>query len=164
MPEAAAAHFQRVLLHGRPVGELLFLLPDEKLKAGRFDPDSWRLNDDEVGLLLVDASVAPLLAAPPPADVGHAADRIGVIVLGDGLKAADPFWSARVFFSLPEGAASQHLALAVRSVFRILEDRALSSRARLARWPTARARSAPSSRSASLWRPNGIRRSCSRRS
>lgn len=132
MPEAAAARFQKVLLHGKPVGELLFLLPDEKLKAGRFDPNGWRLNDDEVGLLLVDASVAPLLETPPPAEVGHAADRIGVVVLGDGLKSADPFWSERVFFSLPEGAASHHLALAVRSVFRILEDRAFSSRARRA--------------------------------
>lgn len=132
MPEASAPSFQKVLLHGKPVGDLLFLLPDEKPRAGRFDPRTWRLADDEVGILLADASVAPLLLAPPPPDVGHAADRIGVIVLGEGLKAADPFWSARIFFSLPEGAASLHLARAVKSVYRTLEDRALSARARRA--------------------------------
>ncbi|MGH9399459.1 MAG: hypothetical protein ACRD00_03760, partial [Thermoanaerobaculia bacterium] len=130
MPEAPAARFQKVLFHGKPVGELLFLLAEEKLQPGRFDPKSWRLKDDEIGVLLADASLARQLAAPPPPDVGQAADRVGVIVLGDSLDSADPFWSARVFFSLPEGAASLHLARAVRSVFRILEDRTVSARAR----------------------------------
>ena len=132
MREAGSLRFKRVLFHGKPAGELLFLLPEEKLKPRPFDANAWRLADDEVGLLLADASVAPRLCAPPPPDIGEAADRIGVVVLGDGLTAADPFWSARVFFSLPESAASLHLARAVKSVFRILEDRAVSARARRA--------------------------------
>ena len=127
MSEAGPARFQRVLFHGKPVGELLFLLPEEKLRP--FGPD-WQLAEGEVGLLLADASVVPLLSAPPPANVGEAADRIGVVVLGEALRSADPFWSARIFFSLPEGSASHHVARAVKSVFRILEDRALSVSAR----------------------------------
>lgn len=130
MPEAGSPRFQRVLFHGKSVGELLFLLPEEKLKTRPFDAGAWRLADDEVGLLLADAAVATALTVPPPAGIGEAADRMGVIVLGDGLTAADPFWSARVFFSLPQGAASLHLARAVKSVCRILEDRAVSARAR----------------------------------
>src|SRR5215468_10339957 len=99
VPEAAP-RFQRVLFHGKPAGELLFLLPEEKLRPRAFDAGTWRLADGEIGILLADPSVAAQLTAPPPAGIGEAADRVGVIVLGDGLTAADPFWSARVFFSL----------------------------------------------------------------
>jgi HD-GYP domain-containing protein (c-di-GMP phosphodiesterase class II) len=130
VPEAPAARFQKVLFHGKPVGELLFLLAEEKLQPVPFDPKGWRLKDDEIGVLVADATVAKQLAGPPPKDVGESADRVGVIVMGDSLTSADPFWSARVFFSLPEGAASLHLARAVKSVFRILEDRTVSARAR----------------------------------
>jgi len=130
VPEAGSPRFQRVLFHGKPVGELLFLLPEEKLKARPFDAKTWRLAADEIGLVLADASIAPELCAPPPPGVGQAADRIGVIVSGDGFPVSDPFWSARMLFSLPAVAASLHLALAVKSVFRFLEDRAAWARAR----------------------------------
>jgi HD-GYP domain-containing protein (c-di-GMP phosphodiesterase class II) len=129
VPEAGSPRFHRVLFQGKPVGEVLFLLPEEKLERRPFG-SAWRLANDEVGLLLADGSLAPLLCAPPPPDIGEAADRIGVIVLGDDLPAAHAFWSARVFFSLPERAAPLHLARAVKSIFRFLEDRAASARAR----------------------------------
>ena len=130
MPEAGFPRFHRVLFHGEPVGELLVLLFGEKPEPRPFDAKAWSLGEGEVGVFLADALVAPSLCAPPPLDTGEAADRIGVLVLGDELPGADAFWSARVFFSLPEGAAPLHLARAVKSIFRILEDRAASARAR----------------------------------
>jgi HD-GYP domain-containing protein (c-di-GMP phosphodiesterase class II) len=131
VPPAGSTRFQRILFHGRPAGDLLSLLPEEALEARRFDAGGCRLAHGEIGLVLADADLARDLHAAPPPSLGEAADRIGVVVLGESLpKNADPFWTARVFFSLPEGAASHHLARAVRSLFRILEDRALSVRAR----------------------------------
>jgi HD-GYP domain-containing protein (c-di-GMP phosphodiesterase class II) len=130
VPAAGPTPFQRVVFHGRPVGEPLLLPPEEKAEARRLEGGGWRLAEGEIGILVADASVARALSAPPPVGLSDAADRVGVVVLGEGLaKDADPFWSARVFFSLPEGAASHHLARAVKSLFRILEDRALSARA-----------------------------------
>jgi HD-GYP domain-containing protein (c-di-GMP phosphodiesterase class II) len=93
-------------------------------------PGSPAFASDEVAVLLCDPSVSDLLAAPPPADLGEAADRIGVLLLGEPLPSTDPFWRTRLYFSLPEEAGVEHLARAVRSLFRILEDRAVAARAR----------------------------------
>ncbi len=129
MPPGQPSGFRRVVLHGRPVAELLFHLPDEKLEPRRFSFD-WRLAENEVAVVLYDASLARALDGAPPASVGTAADRIGVLLVGERPGDIDPFWSARLYFSLPEGASSEHLARAVRSLFRVLEDRTRSARAR----------------------------------
>ncbi len=71
-----------------------------------------------------------MLSDPPPFNLGEGADRMGVLLLGDRLGPVDAFWSARLYFSLPESASTEHLARAVKSLFRILEDRAVSARAR----------------------------------
>lgn len=129
MPPGQLSGFRRVVLHGRPVAELLFHLPDEKLEPRRFSFD-WRLAQNEIAVVLYDASLAGALDGAPPASVGTAADRIGVLLVGERPGDIDPFWSARLYFSLPEGASSEHLARAVRSLFRVLEDRTRSARAR----------------------------------
>ncbi|MGH9317425.1 MAG: HD domain-containing phosphohydrolase [Thermoanaerobaculia bacterium] len=130
MPSSQTDGFRRVLLHGRPVGELLSLFPEEGLQPRPLRPESLRFAADEVAVLLCDPSVSDLLAAPPPAGLGEGADRVGVLLLGNPPASADPFWSTRLYFSLPEEAAAEHLARAVRSLFRILEERVTSARAR----------------------------------
>ena len=129
MPPGQPSEFRRVVLHGRPVAELLFHLPDEKLEPRRFSPD-WELAANEVAVVLYDASLGRALDGPPLSSVGTAADRIGVLLVGDRPGDIDPFWSARLYFSLPEGASSEHLARAVRSLLRVLEDRSRSASAR----------------------------------
>ncbi|MEO8190619.1 MAG: HD domain-containing phosphohydrolase [Acidobacteriota bacterium] len=121
--------FRRVVLHGRPVAELLFHLPGERLEPRSFSLN-WQLAGDEVGVVLYDASLHRALDGPPLSVVGTAADRIGVLLVGERPGDIDPFWSARLYFSLPEGASSEHLARAVRSLLRVLEDRARSAAAR----------------------------------
>lgn len=130
MPPSQTDGFRRVLLYGRPVGELLSLFSEERLQPRPLRAESLALAADEVAVLLCDPSVSDLLAVPPPADLGEGADRVGVLLLGERLVSADPFWSARLYFSLPEDAAAQHLARAVRSLFRVLEERVTSARAR----------------------------------
>ena len=132
MPPKETGGFRRVLLHGRPVGELLFLLPEERLESRPLRPDSLSLASDEVAIVLLDPSLAGALTTPPAVELGQGADRIGVVLLGEKSGGLDPFWSARLYFSLPEAASPEHLARAVKSLFRILEDRTLSARARLA--------------------------------
>ncbi|MCA1581561.1 MAG: GAF domain-containing protein [Acidobacteria bacterium] len=129
MPPGQPSGFRRVVFHGRPVAELLFHMPDEKLEPRRFSVE-WCLGENEVAVVLYDASLARALDGPPPASVGTAADRVGVLLVGERPGDIDPFWSARLYFSLPEGASSEHLARAVRSLFRVLEDRTRSARAR----------------------------------
>lgn len=124
--------FRRVLFHGRPVEELLSRFADERLKATKFLPHSWSLGQNEVGVLLYERSLSGMLSDPPPSDLGQGADRIGVLLLGERLGTVDPFWAARLYFSLPESASTEHLARAVKSLFRILEDRAVSARDRRA--------------------------------
>jgi HD-GYP domain-containing protein (c-di-GMP phosphodiesterase class II) len=90
----------------------------------------WRIAADEVVVVLCDPGVAPALAQPPPEGLGEGADRMAVLRIGDDAGAPDPFWSARSYFSLPRGVSAEHVGRAVRSIFRILEDRASSARAR----------------------------------
>jgi len=130
MPSGDAAVFQRVLFHGRPVGELLSFLAGEEIKPIPFRPFEWRLGGGEGGVLLADKSMSGMLVHPPPAHLGEGADRAGLLLLGEGLGAADPFWTARLYFSLPEDAEREHVARAIRSLFRVLEERAVSARAR----------------------------------
>ncbi len=121
-----------MLLHGRPIGELLFLLPEMQLDKRPFQSESLTLLEKDVAVVLCDHASADLLAVPPPAELGEGADRLGVVYLGEKPSRLDPFWSARLYFSLPEGAPGEHLARAVQSLFRILEDRAVSAQARRA--------------------------------
>ncbi len=128
MPPTEPTGFRRVLFHGRPVADVLSLLPKEPIEARPFRPESFALADDEIGVLFFEPSLSAALAEPPPPELGLGADRVGLLVLADELgPAVDPFWAARVFFSLPEDAGAAHRAQAVRSLFRILEDRALSA-------------------------------------
>jgi HD-GYP domain-containing protein (c-di-GMP phosphodiesterase class II) len=132
VPPTQPTGFRRVLFHGRPPSETLALLTKEAIEARPFHPESLRLADDEVGLLLWDASLSAALQEPPPPELGSGADRFGVLLCGESLGPADPFWKARLYFSLPDGAPESHLARAVASLFRILDDRAISVRARRA--------------------------------
>lgn len=130
VPSSPTRGFRRALFYGRPVAELLSLLPEEHLEARPFQPWSWSLAPDEVGILLFESSLSGMLSTPPPSDLGEGADRVGLLLLGDRLGTMDPFWSSRLYFSLPEDASTEHLARAVKSLFRILEDRTVSARDR----------------------------------
>jgi HD-GYP domain-containing protein (c-di-GMP phosphodiesterase class II) len=123
--------FRRVFLHGGD-WDAARLLPGETVSVRRAGAGNWDLESEEVGVLLCDRSVVGALAEPPPDDLGEAADRLGVLLVGGGepFTRMDPFWSTRTYFSLPENPPPEHLSRAVRSVFRILEDRARSARAR----------------------------------
>jgi HD-GYP domain-containing protein (c-di-GMP phosphodiesterase class II) len=133
VPPAQPSGFRRVVFHGDPAAGLraLSFPPDERAEARPFQPN-WKLRSDEIAVVLFDRSLGAALGEPPRADVGEGADRIGVLVLGDadGPGVLDPFWSARVFFSLPSSPPAQHLVRGVRSLFRVLEERAISTRAR----------------------------------
>jgi HD-GYP domain-containing protein (c-di-GMP phosphodiesterase class II) len=96
-----------------------------------FRADGWSLESDEVGLVLGDASLSGALSGPPPDGLGAQADRVALVHLGepDGL---DPFWSARLLFSVPADAAPEHLERAVRSSYRLLEERSRSAHDRRA--------------------------------
>ncbi|MGH9368064.1 MAG: HD-GYP domain-containing protein [Thermoanaerobaculia bacterium] len=130
MPPAESTGFRRVLFHGRPAGEPLSLLREEAIEARPFRPESFGLGADEIAVVLLDPSLAGAFAEPPPPELETGADRTGLILLGGDPGPADPFWTARLFFSLPEEAGAPHVARAVRSLFRILADRAISARAR----------------------------------
>ncbi len=127
--------FRRVLFHP---GGLARLATSAVAAAGEgvtlrpFRADAWSLAADEVGLLLADGSLLPALAEPPPSNVGQAADRIALLFVGGAPEAVDRFWSARVSFVLPEGAGQAHVARAVASLLRLLEDRARGARDRRA--------------------------------
>ena len=119
--------FRRVLFHGRPVADLLPLLPEPRVEARAFRPLSWSLAKGEIGVLLLDPSMSGMLADPPPPDLGEGADRIGVLLCGERLPVTDPFWKTRLFLSLPENGTREHLVRALRALFRMLEDRAASA-------------------------------------
>jgi HD-GYP domain-containing protein (c-di-GMP phosphodiesterase class II) len=130
VPPTKLTGFRRILFHGRPAVEPLSLLGSEAIEARPFRPESFRLADDEIGVLLFDDSHEAAVGEPPPPELSAGADRFGVLVLGEEPRRADPFWTARTFFSLPKDAGPPHIARAVRSLFRVLEDRAHSARAR----------------------------------
>jgi len=116
---------RRVLFHGR--GSLLApALAGAAERCEPFRADGWSLESDEIGLILGDASLSAALSGPPPDGLGSAADRVALVHLGEpgGL---DPFWSARLLFSLPADAAPAHVERALRSCHRLLEDRARSA-------------------------------------
>jgi HD-GYP domain-containing protein (c-di-GMP phosphodiesterase class II) len=117
--------FRRRLLHGRraEISALLASLPSEGIEPVEFSRPALLLEEGEVGVLLVDRPLHGELAAPPPDGIGEASDRLGAVVVGERSGAADPFWPPRVWFSLPEDAPDHHVARAVRSVFRFLEER-----------------------------------------
>ncbi|HEY7111742.1 MAG TPA: HD domain-containing phosphohydrolase [Thermoanaerobaculia bacterium] len=132
MPPAESTQFRRVLFHGRPAEALLARLSGEGVEARTFRADSFRLADDEVAVVLADPSLAAGLSEPPPPELGLGAERCGLLLAGEEPASADAFWTARILFSLPEGAPDAHRLRAVRSIFRVLEDRAVSARARRA--------------------------------
>jgi len=95
-----------------------------------FRHDAWSLSSDQVGVVLADPTLLPALAEPPPANVGQAADRIALLILGSRLEPLHAFWSARVSFALPEASPGTHVRRAVESLHRLLEDRARGARDR----------------------------------
>ncbi len=117
--------FRRRLFHGRgaAIAGLLSSLPLEGIDAAEFRASGLRLEENAVAVLLLDRPLHGELAAPPPEGIGEGAERLGVVVVGERTGAADPFWPPRVYFSLPEGAPDHHVARALRSVFRFLEER-----------------------------------------
>ena len=122
------------MLHGRgeAIAGLLSSLPLESIEAVPYAPSALLLGPSEVAVLLLDRPLHDELASPPPEGMGEGADRIGVVVLGERSGATDPFWPPRVYFSLPADAPPHHLARAIRSVFRFLEERTVSSVSRRA--------------------------------
>ena len=126
--------FRRCLLHRRSerIDSLLSSLPGEGIEASEFNRGGLALGPDDVAVLLLDRALHAELASPPPEGIGEGAERVGVIVVGDRAGATDPFWPPRVYFSIPESAPEHHLARAVRSVFRFLEERTISARSRRA--------------------------------
>ena len=123
---------RRVLFHGRQTArELAAKFAGEGVRTEAFRADGWSLEPDEVAVLVADEGLGPALAVPPPPGLGEAADRVAVIALLDP-GAFDPFWTARLAFSLPPGAPEAHLERAVRSLHRVLEERTRSARDRRA--------------------------------
>jgi len=123
--------FRRVLYHGSPAPEWLCGVAGQH-QARPFSSEGLALASDEVGVIVADAALAGKLASPPPADLGEGADRVAVLLIGGWSGAVDPFWSARSYFSLPESASADDRTRAVVSLFRIVEERAVSARARRA--------------------------------
>ena len=132
MPDPPEASFRRVLFHGAPVSELAPTLSAESIRAEPFRWDGWTLEGDEVGLVLADQALSRALAQAPPPGLGEAADRVAVLQLGDGLSGLDPFWAARLSFSLPPAASAEHRMRGILGCFRVLEERARASRDRRA--------------------------------
>ena len=124
--------FHRRLLHGRGplIESLISLLPQEDIRPVAFERSQLLLGPDDLAVVLLDRNLHGEIADPPPEGIGEGADRTGVVVIGDRSGAADPFWPPRVYFSLPDNSPDHHLARAVRSVFRILEERTISARSR----------------------------------
>jgi HD-GYP domain-containing protein (c-di-GMP phosphodiesterase class II) len=132
MAEPPAAVFRRVLFHGPLDPELSGFLSAEGIRAVPFRADAWALAADEVGVVLGEGPLSAALAEPPPAGLGEAADRVGLLHAGDRLEGLDAFWSARLFFSLPGEAPTAHLFRAILTLFRVLEERARGARDRRA--------------------------------
>jgi HD-GYP domain-containing protein (c-di-GMP phosphodiesterase class II) len=132
MAEPAAPAFRRVLFHGALRPELAVWLAADRIRAEPFREHEWSLAADEVGLVLGAPELAPALSHPPPPGLGEAADRVGLLQLGESLASLDPFWEARLVFSLPEDALQPHRARALLASFRILEERARGARDRRA--------------------------------
>jgi HD-GYP domain-containing protein (c-di-GMP phosphodiesterase class II) len=125
-----SAPLRRVLFHGGLRPELAAWLAAEKIRAEPFREHGWSLGADEVGLVLGGPSLAAALGISPPPGLGEAADRVGLLQLGESLGRLDPFWEARLVFSLPEDALEPHRARALLASFRILEERARAARDR----------------------------------
>jgi HD-GYP domain-containing protein (c-di-GMP phosphodiesterase class II) len=122
--------FRRVLFDsGAPVR-----FAADAVERRPFRADAWALAPDEVGVVLADVPLWPALAEPPPSNVGEAADRVALLILGNRLDAValDPFWTARVCFALPESSTEAHFRRAVDSLHRLLEDRTRGARDRRA--------------------------------
>ena len=132
MPKEAPRAFRRRLLHARTrdASAVVSTLPQEAIEAHRYSASELRLDTFDVAVLVLDRALHGEIALPPPEGIGEAADRIGVIVVGERSGVVDPFWAPRVYFSLPEAAPDHHLARAIRSVFRFLEERTASAAAR----------------------------------
>jgi HD-GYP domain-containing protein (c-di-GMP phosphodiesterase class II) len=126
--------FHRRLLHrrGTKAESLLASLPGEAIEASEFQRGTLELEGDDVAVLLVDRVLHGELSLPPPQGLGEGSERVGAIVVGERAGPTDPFWPPRVYFSIPENAGDHHLARAVRSVFRFLEERTISARSRRA--------------------------------
>src|SRR5262245_6165633 len=74
--------------------------------------------------------MTPSLTEPPPPGFGEGADRLAIVRVGDGGPSPDPFWSARLLFTLPDAVAQAHLTTAIRAALRVIEERARAARDR----------------------------------
>ena len=123
--------FRRRLLHARrDPSSLVASLPQDAIEPVEYRPAALQLDGNDVAVLLLDRPLHGEIALPPPEGIGEAAERIGVVVVGDRSGATDPFWPPRVYFSIPEGVPDHHLARAIRSIFRFLEERHAAAAAR----------------------------------
>ena len=121
---------RRVLFHGRSAPGSARELAGTDVRTEPFRRDGWSLEGDEVGVVLADSDLAGALSVAPPEGLGEAADRVALVFVGEPDGRLDPFWSARLAFSVPAGAGGRHLERAVRSTFRVLEERTRSARDR----------------------------------
>ncbi len=129
MPPHDSEAYRQVVYQGRSRA----ILPTAAAGRGvepRVLGNAWTIASDEIAVVLCDPASAPLLVHPPPDRLGEGAERIGVLQIGETTHRLDPFWIARTEFFLPADASPAQVGRAVRSIFRILEDRAVSTRAR----------------------------------
>jgi hypothetical protein len=128
MSKEAPRAFRRRLIHARPrnAKALVASLPQEEIEPHPYSASELKLQPSDVAVLLLDHSGFSqsffLVSARPYlslAAVSGFAAWVG----------SDPFWCPGSIFS-SENAPDHHLARAVRSVFRFLEERTASARRR----------------------------------
>ena len=130
--ETPGPPFRRVLFFGPLTAPIANLVAREGVECRPFRPGTWAVGPDEVAVLVADRVMTPSLAAPPPPGFGEGADRLAIVRVGDGGTPPDPFWSARLLFTLPDAVAEPHLATAIRAALRVIEERARAARDRRA--------------------------------
>jgi HD-GYP domain-containing protein (c-di-GMP phosphodiesterase class II) len=130
VPETPGPPFRRVLFFGPLTAPIANHVARDGVDCRPFQPGTWNVGADEVAVLVADRVMSPSLAAPPPPGFGEGADRLAIVRVGDGGPAPDPFWSARLLFTLPDAVAQPHLTTAIRAALRVIEERARAARDR----------------------------------
>jgi HD-GYP domain-containing protein (c-di-GMP phosphodiesterase class II) len=128
--ETSGPPFRRVLFFGPLTAPIASLVARDGVECRPFRPGTWAVGPDEVAVLVADRLMSPSLAVPPPPGFGEGADRLAIVRVGDGGTAPDPFWSARLLFTLPDAVAQPHLTTAIRAALRTIEERARAVRDR----------------------------------
>jgi len=130
VPDSSGPPFRRVLFFGPLTAPIASLVAREGVECRPFEPGTWAVGPDEVAVLVADRVMTPTLSTPPPPGFGEGADRLAIVRVGDGGPEPDPFWSARLLFTLPDAVPQAHLTTAIRAALRVIEERARAARDR----------------------------------